>query len=107
MERFDKEFSATSSVQQTIHEKQNLKRTLIFKMNCFYIPKPNIKQQIVNPAREKSILYKFSIMMMHALAAAKCLGEEKTMCNLQKRLWANSQHQNPNIIQSIPDQFWI
>ena len=24
-------------------------------------------------------------MMMHAPAAAKCLGEEKTMCNLQKK----------------------
>jgi len=78
----------------------------------------------VNPAREKSILYTFSIMMMHAPAAAKCLGEEKTMCNLQKEsmnhellhniqnvpnaihyIIYNTELQNPNIIQSIPDQF--
>jgi len=52
------------------------------------LPKPNIKQQIVNPAiaaREKSILYSFSIVMMHAPASTKCLGEEKSMCNLQKK----------------------
>jgi len=63
---------------------------------------------------------------MQAPAAAKCLGEEKTMCNLQKESMnyellhniqkvPNVMHyiilqynfKNPNIIQNMPDQFWI
>ena len=56
------------------------------KNELLNIPKPNIKQHIVNPAREKSILYTFSIMMMHAPTTAKFLGEEKTMCHLQKEM---------------------
>lgn len=51
---------------------------------CKIIPKPKIKQQITKPGREKSIPYTFSITIMHPPATIKCLGEEKTMCNLQQ-----------------------
>lgn len=47
------------------------------------IPKPNIKEQMIKPIREKSILYTISMTIMHPPATIKCLGEEKTMCNLQ------------------------
>lgn len=47
------------------------------------IPKPNIKEQIIKPISEKSILYTISMTIMHPPATIKCLGEEKTMCNLQ------------------------
>lgn len=58
-----------------------------------HIPKPKIKQQIRKPGREKSILYTISMTIMHPPATIKCLGEEKTMCNLQH-------------IESNNDQTW-
>ena len=39
-------------------------------------------EQIRKPGREKSILYTISMTMMHPPATIKCLGEEKTICNL-------------------------
>ena len=64
----------------------------------FHIPKPKIVQQIRKPNREKSILYTISMTMMHPPATIKCLGEEKTICNLQihcsydNHSWAHNLH---------------
>lgn len=52
-------------------------------INVTHIPKPKIMQQIRKPGKEKSIPYTISIIIMHPPATIKCLGEEKTMCNLQ------------------------
>lgn len=41
-------------------------------------------EQIRKPTREKFILYTISMTMMHPPAAIKCLGEEKTICNLRQ-----------------------
>lgn len=48
-----------------------------------YIPRLNTEEQIRKPDREKSILYTISMIIMHPAATIKCLGEEKTMCNLK------------------------
>lgn len=60
------------------------------KNNFLYIPKPKSKQQIRKPGREKSILYTTSMTVIHPPATIKCLGEEKTICNLQ----TNESHTN-------------
>ena len=40
-------------------------------------------------------------MMMHAPAAAKCLGEEKTMCNLQKEKYEFSATSQQQRVQNV------
>lgn len=50
------------------------------------IPNPKIVEHIRKPGREKSILYMISITMMHPPATIKCLGEEKTICNLSSAM---------------------
>jgi hypothetical protein len=45
-------------------------------------PNPKITEQRRNPKREKSILFDISRTMMQPVVTIKCLGEEKTRCNL-------------------------
>lgn len=52
-------------------------------MRICIIPNPKMAAQIRKPSKEKSILYIISMIMMHPPATIKCLGEEKTICNLQ------------------------
>lgn len=52
------------------------------KEDCI-IPIPKMAAQTRKPINEKSILYTISMTMMHPPATIKCLGEEKTICNLQ------------------------
>lgn len=51
------------------------------KKDCI-IPIPKMAAQTRKPSNEKSILYTISMTMMHPAATNKCLGEEKTICNL-------------------------
>jgi hypothetical protein len=45
-------------------------------------PNPKMTEQTRNPKREKSILYNISKTIMHPVETIKCLGDEKTRCNL-------------------------
>jgi hypothetical protein len=45
-------------------------------------PNPKITEQNRKPKREKSILYNISKIIMQPVETIKCLGEEKTRCNL-------------------------
>jgi len=54
-------------------------------------PNPKMTEQTRNPKREKSILYNISKTMMQPVETIKCLGDEKTKCNLPGR---NNNHIN-------------
>ncbi|KAL0920196.1 hypothetical protein M5K25_009315 [Dendrobium thyrsiflorum] len=47
------------------------------------IPNASTEEHIRKPNREKSILYDISMTIMQPVATIKCLGDEKTRCNLQ------------------------
>ena len=73
-------FLAYNKKNENIKGKKGIaerKRTVLLD-----IPKPKIMEQIRKPGSEKSILYTISMTMMHPPATIKCLGEEKTICNL-------------------------